>query len=81
MKFLRSCAVGTTGSGRKFIGSIIGADQVIDEITTHARAAIELNPETDTIIEIGGQDAKFTLLRNGRVTIFKNEFCLCSRNR
>lgn len=69
-------AVGTTGSGRKFIGSIIGADQVIDEITTHARAAVELNPETDTIIEIGGQDAKFTLLRNGRVTFSKmNSVC------
>lgn len=69
-------AVGTTGSGRKFVGSIIGADQVVDEITTHARAAIELNPETDTIIEIGGQDAKFTLLRSGRVVFSKmNSVC------
>lgn len=69
-------AVGTTGSGRKFIGAIIGADMVIDEITTHARAAYELNPETDTIIEIGGQDAKFTLMKNGRVTFSKmNSVC------
>ena len=59
---------GTTGSGRKFIGQIIGADLVLDEITAHARAAWELNPEVDTIIEIGGQDAKFTTLKNGRVT-------------
>ncbi len=63
-KFL---GVGTTGSGRKFIQKIINADIAVDEITAHARAAYELNPEIDTIIEIGGQDSKFTLLKNGRV--------------
>ncbi len=60
--------VGTTGSGRKFIGRIINADLMIDEITAHARAAYELNREVDTIIEIGGQDAKFTNMTNGMVT-------------
>jgi predicted CoA-substrate-specific enzyme activase len=59
---------GTTGSGRKFSGKIIGADMIIDEITAHARAAVELHPEVDTIIEIGGQDSKFTTLRKGIVT-------------
>lgn len=59
---------GTTGSGRKFVGKIIGADVIPDEISAHARAAIELDPEVDTIIEIGGQDAKFTTLSNGCVT-------------
>ncbi len=60
--------MGTTGSGRKFIGRIAGADMVVDEITAHARAACRLNPDVDTIIEIGGQDSKFTTLRNGMVT-------------
>jgi predicted CoA-substrate-specific enzyme activase len=60
--------VGTTGSGRKFIGRIINADLIIDEITAHARAAYELDNEADTIIEIGGQDAKFTCMTNGMVT-------------
>ena len=64
-KFL---GAGTTGSGRAFIGRIIGADLIIDEITAHARAAVELNPAVDTIIEIGGQDSKFTTLNNGMVT-------------
>ncbi len=59
---------GTTGSGRKFVGRIIRADLVIDEITAHARAACKLNPAVDTIIEIGGQDSKFTTLQDGRVT-------------
>ncbi len=60
---------GTTGAGRKFVGRILGADLVLDEITAHARAAVELHPDVDTIIEIGGQDSKFTTLRNGRVTL------------
>jgi predicted CoA-substrate-specific enzyme activase len=60
--------VGTTGAGRKYVGQVIGADLIMNEITAHARAACELNPETDTIIEIGGQDSKFTTLREGRVT-------------
>lgn len=60
--------VGCTGSGRKLIGGVVGADLVLDEISAHARAATELNPQIDTIVEIGGQDAKFTTLRRGRVT-------------
>jgi predicted CoA-substrate-specific enzyme activase len=59
---------GTTGSGRKLAGKIIGADIILDEITAHARAAYELDPETDTIIEIGGQDSKFTVMQDGAVT-------------
>ena len=67
---------GTTGSGRQFIGKIINADLIIDEITSHARAAYELNNKTDTIIEIGGQDAKFTLMNNGSVTFSQmNSVC------
>jgi predicted CoA-substrate-specific enzyme activase len=60
--------VATTGAGRKFVGQIVGADMAIDEIATHARAAVEIDPRVDTIIEIGGQDAKFTTLKNGSVT-------------
>lgn len=65
---IRIAGAGTTGSGRKFAGKIIGADLIVDEITAHARAAYSLNPDIDTIIEIGGQDAKFTTIRGGTVT-------------
>ena len=65
---LHVLGAGTTGSGRKFAGKIIGADLVVDEITAHARAACRLNPMVDTIIEIGGQDSKFTTLKDGTVT-------------
>ena len=65
---LKISGVGTTGSGRKFSGRIVGADLVLDEITAHARAAVEINPRVDTILEIGGQDSKFTTLKDGNVT-------------
>ncbi|RJQ42990.1 MAG: CoA activase [Nitrospiraceae bacterium] len=65
---VRIIGSGTTGAGRKFSGKIIGVDLIVDEITAHARAACELNPEVDTIIEIGGQDSKFTTVRKGLVT-------------
>ncbi|MGI5863498.1 MAG: acyl-CoA dehydratase activase [Myxococcales bacterium] len=66
----------TTGSGRKLAGGIVGADLVVDEITAHARAACQLAPEVDTIIEIGGQDAKFTALKDGGVTLsIMNNVC------
>jgi len=67
-KGLHFLGAATTGSGRKFVGAVIGADTVTDEISAHARAAYELEPAVDTIIEIGGQDSKFTTLRDGRVT-------------
>jgi predicted CoA-substrate-specific enzyme activase len=60
-------AVGTTGSGRKLIKKLIRADYEVNEITAHARAAVFLDPDVDTIIEIGGQDSKFTQIKNGVV--------------
>ena len=59
--------VGTTGSGRKLIGTLVGADRVINEITAHLAGAIEEDPGVDTIFEIGGQDAKFIHARDSRL--------------
>ncbi|NLD48163.1 MAG: 2-hydroxyglutaryl-CoA dehydratase [Clostridiaceae bacterium] len=62
--------VGTTGSGRQLASVIIGADIVKNEITTHAVAAQKLVPEVRTILEIGGQDSKIIILRNGVIYDF-----------
>ena len=59
---------GVTGSGRKLIGSLIGADVIKNEITAHA-AATEL-PAVQTIIEIGGQDSKLIWMKDGVVKDF-----------
>lgn len=62
--------VGTTGSGRQLASVITGADVVKNEITAHAIAAMKLVPGVRTILEIGGQDSKIIILRNGVVYDF-----------
>jgi len=69
-------SVGVTGSGRYLIGNLIGADVIKDEITAQARAAAFLEPEVDTVFEIGGQDSKYISIRKGIVTDFAmNKIC------
>lgn len=63
-------AVGTTGSGRKIASSIIGADMIKNEITCHAVAALNIDKNVRTIIEIGGQDSKIIILNKGIVSDF-----------
>jgi predicted CoA-substrate-specific enzyme activase len=68
--------VGATGSGRQLAAAIIGADVVKNEITAHAVAALKHNPQAATVIEIGGQDSKIILIRNGVVSDFAmNTIC------
>jgi len=62
--------VGTTGSGRYLTGDLVGADVVRNEITAQARGSVALDPEVDTIFEIGGQDSKFISLDDGVVVDF-----------
>ncbi|HOV15394.1 MAG TPA: acyl-CoA dehydratase activase, partial [Spirochaetota bacterium] len=66
-KKINILGVGTTGSGRKLVKEIFNADIDVNEISTHAKAATFLDKDVDTIIEIGGQDSKYTLLHNGNV--------------
>jgi predicted CoA-substrate-specific enzyme activase len=61
---------GATGSARYLISLIIGADIVKNEITAHAIASSALAEDVKTIIEIGGQDSKIIILREGVVTDF-----------
>ena len=66
----------TTGSGRYLTGDVIGADLVINEITAQATAAAAIDPEVDTIFEIGGQDSKYIALDKGVVVDFEmNHAC------
>jgi len=66
----------STGSGRYLTGDFIGADIVINEITAQAAGASIVNPNVDTIFEIGGQDSKYISLENGVVVDFEmNHAC------
>jgi predicted CoA-substrate-specific enzyme activase len=64
------CGVATTGSARYLAGVVLGADLVKNEITSHAVAAMHYVPEVQTIVEIGGQDSKIILIRDGVVVDF-----------
>jgi len=63
-------AVGTTGSGRTISAFLIGADVIKNEITAHAVAAVNMDRNVRTVIEIGGQDSKIIVIKNGIATDF-----------
>jgi predicted CoA-substrate-specific enzyme activase len=62
--------VAATGSARYLAGAVVGADLVKNEITCQAVAAIHDVPDVQTVIEIGGQDSKIIIVREGLVTDF-----------
>lgn len=68
--------VGTTGSARKLIGTILGANVIKNEITAHAIGTMSVYPDVRTIFEIGGQDSKIILIDDGVVTDYAmNTLC------
>ena len=69
-------SVGTTGSARKLIGTILKASVVKNEITAHAIGTTSIYKDVRTIFEIGGQDSKIIILENGIVTDYAmNTLC------
>ncbi len=68
--------VATTGSSRETLGLFVETTGVYNEIIAHACGTTQFSDSVDTIFEIGGQDAKYVLLRN-RVPIdyAMNEAC------
>lgn len=68
--------VAATGSARYLVGAVTGADLVKNEITAQAEAALRFMPDVRTVIEIGGQDSKIIIIRDGVVTDFgMNSVC------
>ena len=67
---VRIRGVCTTGSARYLAGVIVGADVVKNEITAQSMAALHYVPDVRTVIEIGGQDSKFIVIRDGMVVDF-----------
>jgi len=75
------CA-GVTGSGREIVGALVRAAAgddgvlILNEIAAHAEGALSVDPEVDTIFEIGGQDAKYIrLMGRDIVDAAMNEAC------
>ena len=66
----------TTGSSREVLGVFCETAGIYNEIIAHTAGTTHFRPEIDTIFEIGGQDAKYVLIKN-RVPIdyAMNEAC------
>jgi predicted CoA-substrate-specific enzyme activase len=62
--------IAVTGSARELVGEKLGATIIKNEITCQALAAAHLVPAARTVIEIGGQDSKLIILRDGLVNDF-----------
>ncbi|TAL36636.1 MAG: activase [Spirochaetes bacterium] len=61
---IRITLASTTGSSREILGVFLETPAVYNEIIAHAVGTTYYNPDIDTIFEIGGQDAKYVLLKN-----------------
>lgn len=68
LPFIR--ATGTTGSGRFLAARLVNTHIIKNEITTHTLAAVKILPEVRTIVEIGGQDSKIIITRDGHAVDF-----------
>ncbi|MBQ3160385.1 MAG: 2-hydroxyglutaryl-CoA dehydratase, partial [Clostridia bacterium] len=73
-------AVTATGYGRN---TYPNADYVVSELSCHALGAHRLFPEAQTVIDIGGQDAKVLRLgKNGKLDSFlMNDKCAAGTGR
>lgn len=71
---IRAC--GTTGSARYLTKAVVGGDLAKTEIIAHAVGAQSMYPDVRTILEIGGQDSKIIILRDGIIVDFAmNSVC------
>ncbi len=62
---IKIIGLGVTGSGRQIAGLHAMTGGIINEIIAHATGALFFDKTVDTIFEIGGQDAKYTYIKNG----------------
>ena len=69
--------IGATGSGSRTLGEVLGIPN-INELVAQTEAVKYLYPDVRTVIEMGGQDSKFLMLRKNTETgqIFLEDFGL-----
>jgi predicted CoA-substrate-specific enzyme activase len=61
---IRISLTATTGSSREILGVFLQTPGVYNEIIAHSVGTTFYSDDVDTIFEIGGQDAKYVLLKN-----------------
>ncbi|MFQ5500988.1 MAG: BadF/BadG/BcrA/BcrD ATPase family protein [Phycisphaerae bacterium] len=68
---LEVLGVGTTGYAKDILRDVINADVALVETVAHTQAGLHYYPGTDVIVDVGGQDIKLIILKNGQVKDFK----------
>ena len=63
-------ATATTGNGRNLAARLVNTEIVRNEITTHTLAAVRIEPDVRTVVEIGGQDSKIIVVKDGMAVDF-----------
>jgi predicted CoA-substrate-specific enzyme activase len=62
--------LGVTGYAADVLGPVFGADASPVETVAHARSALRFVPDADVVCDVGGQDIKVLVLRQGGVARF-----------
>ncbi|MDJ0945878.1 MAG: BadF/BadG/BcrA/BcrD ATPase family protein [Kiloniellales bacterium] len=68
---LEVLGVGTTGYAKDVLKDVLKADVALVETVAHTEACLHSYPGTDVIVDVGGQDIKLIVLKDGRVKDFK----------
>ncbi|MEX2263499.1 MAG: BadF/BadG/BcrA/BcrD ATPase family protein [Bryobacteraceae bacterium] len=68
---LKILGVGTTGYAKDILKDVVGADAALVETVAHTQAGLHFYDDVDVICDVGGQDIKIIILKDGRVKDFK----------
>ena len=68
---LEVLGVGTTGYAKDILRDVLNADVALVETVAHTESALKFYEDPHVIIDVGGQDIKLIVLKDGRVKDFK----------
>ncbi|HEY6845804.1 MAG TPA: BadF/BadG/BcrA/BcrD ATPase family protein [Terracidiphilus sp.] len=68
---LEVLGVGTTGYAKDILRDVLNADVALVETVAHTESALKFYKDPHVIIDVGGQDIKLIVLKDGRVKDFK----------
>jgi predicted CoA-substrate-specific enzyme activase len=68
---LEVLGVGTTGYAKDILKDVLKADVAIVETVAHTESAMRFYEDPHVIVDVGGQDIKLIVLKDGRVKDFK----------
>src|SRR5208282_95252 len=68
---LEVLGVATTGYAKDILKDVLKADVGLVETVAHTESAVKFYDDPHVIVDVGGQDIKLIVLKNGRVKDFK----------